>query len=111
MASDEARAQFLVEPYNYVSNIQIPPLRLVFLGPTGAGKTTYIKELKSFGAIHINYSDYLIEFANKPLLSQSLKEEIMHEINNEIGNLSKSATLEVLQSLFKLEVSSSLTKG
>ena len=40
-----------------------------------------------------------------------LKEEIMHAINNEIGNLSKSATLEVLKSLFKLEVSSSLTKG
>jgi adenylate kinase family enzyme len=64
-ASDEARSSFLVEPFNYVDDIKIPPLRLVFLGPTGSGKTTYIEQFKKFGAIHVNFPQYITQFADE----------------------------------------------
>ena len=73
----------------------------MFLGPTGSGKTTYIKELNAFGGIHVNFSDYIIEFANNQ--PKTHKEEILHMIN-ETGILSPAIAGEVLGSLYRQEV-------
>lgn len=101
-ASDEARSTFLVEPFNFVNNIRIPPLRLVFLGPEGSGKTTYIKQANIHGPIHVNFSEYILEFADRQ--STPLKEEILQMINN-TGKLSQAIICEVLGSLYRTEVS------
>jgi adenylate kinase family enzyme len=87
-ASDEARSSFLVEPFNYVDDIKIPPLRLVFLGPTGSGKTTYIEQLKTFGVIYVNFAQYITQFAAEQ--STGTKD----------GTL---ATIEALRSLYRKE--------
>ena len=75
-------------------------MRLVFLGPRGAGKTTYIKAL---GLHHVNFSDYLLEFAARQPAAQ--KEEILYMVNDNAGLLSPAVICEVLSSLFKDEVS------
>jgi adenylate kinase family enzyme len=70
------------------------------LGPTGSGKTSYIKQANSFGAIYINFSKYIIEFAENQ--SPDTKEVILRMIN-ENGMLTPALTIDILGSLYRNE--------
>ena len=102
-ATEEARAAFLIEPKNYTSQISIPPIRLVMIGPTGSGKTTLIKTItKSFGCIPVVFDEFILEYAEKQ--SPTVKSEILYMIHENSGLLSPAVISDVLNCLFTQEV-------
>ena len=63
--------------------LQVPPLRLYLIGPSGAGKTTAGRELASkYGIFHIAYREYLHE-----LIAPKLKKLFIGEENYDDDNV------------------------
>ncbi|KAL9969395.1 hypothetical protein ACROYT_G021608 [Oculina patagonica] len=64
-SSMEARGTFLEDPENYLPSdkpLEPPPIRLLIVGPKGAGKTLHGRQLaKQMGVFHISFKDRLQE--------------------------------------------------
>ncbi|XP_067049308.1 adenylate kinase 9-like [Acropora muricata] len=64
-SSTEARATFLANPTSYLPidrPLEPPPIRLIMIGPKGAGKTLHGRNLaKQMGVFHISFKDRLQE--------------------------------------------------
>lgn len=64
-SSTDARATFLADPNSYLPinrPLEPPPIRLLILGPKGAGKTLHGRQLaKQIGVFHISFKERLQE--------------------------------------------------
>jgi YHS domain-containing protein len=64
--SDEARGLFLENPQNFLPNprkrVDLPPPRILVLGPRGSGKSVQSRQLADkFNLFHVKFRDYLQE--------------------------------------------------
>ncbi|KAL5034512.1 hypothetical protein BDV3_004075 [Batrachochytrium dendrobatidis] len=100
-SSEDARVDFCKEPAVYLSNIKIPPPRIVFMGPAGSGKTTCICALsKKWNIPHVEFRSLLVQFAHS--LEQAQEEDIMTMIA-ENATIPSTIMTDVFEYLFTLE--------
>lgn len=105
LSDEEARNAFVLEPHSYVSKDPqkappVPPIRVMFLGPKCAGKSTCIKELLRHwpGVPHVDFDIYLDKFAERQ--SQELRDEITYMIKENAGLLSPPIIYELIRTMF-----------
>ncbi|KAJ3138794.1 adenylate kinase [Physocladia obscura] len=104
LSNEDAKLAFLMEPHNYVNVRELmapPPPRFFFLGPKGSGKTSCIKNFETLGVPHIQFTDYVYQYAKTA--DMSVKEEIEYMMKENAGVLSPILAEVIMTSLFKIE--------
>ncbi|KAL2914320.1 hypothetical protein HK105_206092 [Polyrhizophydium stewartii] len=106
-STEEARAAFLKEPNTFVTDVKIPPPRIVFIGPTGSGKararlrTTCIRQLSSqWGVPHVEFHPLILEYAST--LEKELHDEVSAFAKDTLA-IPSPILLDVLKHLFTAE--------
>ncbi|KAJ1563072.1 hypothetical protein HK405_002891 [Cladochytrium tenue] len=104
LSSSEAQTAFVMEPHNFINfrqPMKLPPPRLFFLGPTGAGKSACMKHLSGWGAPIVQFSDVIEEYCKSA--TAEVREEIEHMMNENAGLLSPVTVEDIVMSLFTRE--------
>jgi predicted AAA+ superfamily ATPase len=91
----------LIEPYNFIKQVHLPPTRILFVGARGTGKTSLIERLDKKGAMHVKFQEYILEYANQ--LPAAEKQDVLFAIN-EGGVLPPTFLTAAINSLYQDEV-------
>ncbi|KAJ3336018.1 adenylate kinase, partial [Kappamyces sp. JEL0680] len=100
MQDEETKAKFCSQPYYFVKSVQIPPPRIVLMGPTGSGKSAILEKLStSWNVPLVSFAEYC--FSNdfgSPERTMEIRQTLRQN-----GTLSPDAIKRILQQLFTKE--------